>query len=62
MSEPLKKEDALAMIEGLPDGSTWDDLMYAIYVRKSVEAGMADSKAGRTVSMEEVLAKFGITE
>jgi predicted transcriptional regulator len=32
--------------------------MYRIYVRQAVEAGLRDSEAGRTVSVDEVRARF----
>ncbi|WP_289500261.1 hypothetical protein [Gloeocapsopsis sp. IPPAS B-1203] len=40
------KEAARRLIEQLPEDSTWDDLMYEIYVRQAVEAGLADTQAG----------------
>ena len=56
------KEEALRLIDTLPDDSTWEDLMYAIYVRKTIELGLADSEAGRVVSVEEVRKDFGLPE
>ena len=38
------------------------DLMYEIYVRQVVEAGLADSQAGKVISAQEVRAKFGLPE
>ena len=32
--------------------------MYEIYVRQAIEAGLADSDAGRTLHVKEVRAKF----
>jgi hypothetical protein len=54
------KEEARKLIERLPDGSTWDDLMREIYVRQAIESGLADSQAGRTTSVEAVRAEFGL--
>ncbi|MDJ0713946.1 MAG: hypothetical protein QNJ54_06975 [Prochloraceae cyanobacterium] len=54
------KEEARRLIDKLPENSTWDDLMYEIYVRQAVESGLSDSKAGRVFSVEEVRAKFGL--
>jgi hypothetical protein len=54
------KEDAIKLVEQLPEGFSWDDLMYEIYVRKAVESGMADSVAGRTTPVEELRARFGL--
>ena len=58
----MKKDDAHKLVDRLPDNATWDDLMHEIYVREAVEAGLADSRAGRTTSVLEVRAKFGLTE
>ena len=55
------KEEAIEILKGLPDQATWDDLMYTIYVRQTIEAGIRDSEAGRTISVKEVRAKFGLT-
>lgn len=49
------KEEARRLIDQLPENSTWDDLMYLIYVRQAVEAGLADSQAGRIIAVEEVM-------
>ncbi|HAC65413.1 MAG TPA: hypothetical protein DCF68_18260 [Cyanothece sp. UBA12306] len=54
------KEKARSLIDKLPENSTWDDLMYEIYVRQAVESGLDDSEAGKVVSVEEVKAKFGL--
>lgn len=54
------KEKARNLIDKLPENSTWDDLMYEIYVRQAVESGLNDSEAGKVVSVEEVRAKFGL--
>lgn len=56
------KEEAHKLIDRLPENSTWDDLMYQIYVRQTVEAGLADSKAGKVISVQEVRRKFGLPE
>jgi predicted transcriptional regulator len=54
------KEEARRLIERMPEGSTWDDLMREIYVRQAIDAGLADSQAGRTTSVEAVRAEFGL--
>jgi len=54
------KADALRLIDGLPDDATWDDIMYRIYVRQSVEAGIRDADAGNVVPVEEVRRRFGL--
>ncbi|HET8655112.1 MAG TPA: hypothetical protein VFL93_06330 [Longimicrobiaceae bacterium] len=54
------KDEARRMIEILPENSTWEDLMEQIYVRKTIEAGLADSEAGRTVPVTDVRRRFGL--
>jgi DNA-binding transcriptional regulator YiaG len=55
------KEEARRLIDKMPENSTWDDLMHEIYVRQAIESGLAQSKAGRTIEVEQVRAKFGLT-
>jgi predicted transcriptional regulator len=56
------KEAARQLVEQLPENSTWDDLMNQIYVRQAIELGLADSEAGRIISVEQVRAQFGLPE
>jgi len=62
MSTQSVKEAARHLVENLPEDVTWDDLMYQIYVRQNIEAGLADSEAGRVVEVEEVRKRFGLAE
>ncbi|MCG5058797.1 MAG: hypothetical protein KA714_12565 [Limnoraphis sp. WC205] len=52
------KEEAKRLVENLPDNSTWDDLMYEIYVRQAIESGLKDSQAEKVISVEEVRNKY----
>jgi predicted transcriptional regulator len=54
------KEEARRLIEDLPEDATWDDLMYSIYVRQAIEAGIRDAEAGRIVNVDEVRSRFGL--
>ena len=54
------KDEARRIVEELPDDASWDDLMYRIYVRQAIDAGLRDSQAGRTLDVKEVRAKFGL--
>jgi hypothetical protein len=54
------KDEAKQLIEKLPVGSCWEDLMHEIYVRQAIESGLQDSKAGNTISVEEVRKEFGL--
>ncbi len=54
------KDEAQKLISGLPDDSTWDDIMHQIYVRQAIESGLADSHADRTTSVESLRAEVGL--
>lgn len=56
------KQEAYHLLEKLPENATWDDLMYKIYVRQAIEAGLEDSKVGRTIDVKDVRAKFGLSK
>ncbi|WP_169977736.1 hypothetical protein [Tautonia rosea] len=60
MTDPSVKDQARRLVDRLPDDATWEDLQYEIYVRQAIEAGLKDSKEGRTVSIEEARRRFGI--
>ena len=47
-------EQAHRLLDTLPDSTTWEDLMYRIYVRQAIEEGLRDSDAGQTVDVKEV--------
>jgi hypothetical protein len=42
------------LVRSLLADATWDDLMYRIYVRQAIEAGIDDSDAGRLVDVADV--------
>jgi hypothetical protein len=54
------KNEARRLIDSLPEDITWDELMHEFYVRQSIEAGLADSKAGKTVDVKTVRERFGL--
>lgn len=60
MSTGTMKEEARRLIERLPENATWEDLQYEIYFRQAVEAGLKDSREGRTVPLEEARRRFGL--
>ena len=60
MSAVNIKEEAKRLLEKLPEDMTWDDLMHGIYVRQSIENGLADSAAGKVRDVSEVRTKFGL--
>ena len=62
MFEASAKQMALRALEQLPDDATLDDAMERLYFLTKVERGLADADAGRVVSHEEVLARFGLRD
>jgi hypothetical protein len=62
MTATLVKDKAHRLVDQMPEDSTWDDLIHAIYVREAIEQGLADSKDGRTVDVKEVRAQYGLPE
>jgi hypothetical protein len=60
MSAATVREEAHRLVDQLPDDATWEDLLYQIYVRQSIEAGLADCRAGRLVPVEEVRRRLGL--
>jgi hypothetical protein len=62
MQEANVKNEAHRLVNDLPESATWEDLMYRIYVRQVIEAGLEDSKAGRLIEVAEVRRKFGLSE
>ena len=59
MSEPSSaKAHAREVIDRLPDDASWDDLMYELYVREAIDAGLADVAAGRTIPHDQVKVRL----
>ena len=56
------KQDAFRLVEDLHQNATWEDLMYKIYIRLAIEAGLKDSKAGRTIDVKKLRAKLGLSK
>ncbi len=48
------KEEARRLLDRLPDEASWDDLMYEIYVRKKIAAGLKAAEEGKLIDHEEV--------
>jgi len=60
MQTENKKDQARRPVDDLPDSATWEDVMYRIYVRQAVDAGINDSDEGRTIEVKEVRKRFGL--
>lgn len=51
-----------ALADQLPENATIDEALYHVVLRREIEAGLADTDAGRTTPVEELLARRGIRE
>ena len=52
------KDDAKRLVEDLPAGGDVGRPDDRIYVRRAIEAGIEDARAGRTVDVSEVRARY----
>jgi len=52
------KEAARAIIDGLPEDATWEDLMYGVYVRQKIEAGLKAADGVRTTPHAEIRSRL----
>ena len=55
------KQKAHQLLDKLPDSASWEDVMYRIYVRQAIAAGIKDSDQGHTTDVSEVRKRFGLT-
>lgn len=60
--QPDIKEEAHRLVDQLPESAGWDDLMEQIWIRQSIEAGLSDSEADRTTSVEQIREEYGLPE
>ncbi len=54
MTSNLKKE-IIELIKKLPENATIDDIMYHLYVKKKIIAGIEEIEQGRVVPHEKVM-------
>lgn len=57
---PTIKSAATRLVRELPDSASWDDLMYQIYARQKIEAGLSDLRAGRKHTHAAIRKEFGL--
>lgn len=54
------KTAAHALVDTLPNVASWDDLMYRVYVRQCIDAGLDDAHSDRVIDVDEVRQQFGL--
>ena len=58
MEKAVLKKEINELLNELPEDATWNDVMYKIYVRQSIEQGLEDIEEGRVISHEELKKKY----
>ncbi len=58
MQITMIKEEAHHLIDAMPEGSTWDNLIYEINYMAQVHEGLADAEAGRVITTDELLKRI----
>lgn len=48
------REEAIRLLEHLPDEATWDDIMYKMYVKKKIARGLEAANADDVISQDEL--------
>lgn len=56
------KEEALKLIESLPDDATWEDLARLMLERQMIEEGIADLEAGRVWTSGQIREKLRMSQ
>jgi len=51
---PNAKRRVLAIVEHLPDDSSYDEILHELAFARMIERGLADAREGRTFEHEEI--------
>lgn len=54
------KEQVKALVDQLPEDVSWDEVLDKVRVRRLIEKGLRDARAGQTTSLEDVRQQFGL--
>ena len=54
------RDETHRLADQLPDDATWEDVLYQIYVRQSIDSGLEDVRAGRVISADELRQQLGL--
>jgi len=56
------KQQALKLIDSMPDDATWEDLTRVMLEQQLIEEGIADIEAGRVWTSDQIREKLGISQ
>jgi predicted transcriptional regulator len=56
MADPIRsaKDAVVEIVSGLPEDSTYDEILQELVFNRMVERGLADADAGRVISDDEM--------
>lgn len=54
------KTAAHALVDALPSVASWDDLMYRVYVRQCIDAGLDDVRNDRVIDADALRTQLGL--
>jgi predicted transcriptional regulator len=54
VASPTAKQQMIDILEGLPDDSSYDELLRELAFERMIEEGLEDDEQGRTISHEEM--------
>ncbi len=60
MGTVIDRPQAHNLIDQLPQGATWEDLMYEIYVRESVDKGLNDIENSKYKAISDIRNKYAL--
>lgn len=52
------KDSAQYIINQLPEHASWNDIMYELYVKQKIEAGIKAADEGRTIPHDQVKSRI----
>lgn len=52
------KEEAISLLKKLPDGCTFEDIQYHLYVIEKIQRGINRAETEGTISQEEIEKRF----
>lgn len=53
------KDTVIEAIRQMPDDTTVEDILEALYVRQKIDAGLKDVAEGRTLTHDEAMKRLG---
>ncbi|HEY3136167.1 MAG TPA: hypothetical protein VGL29_09075 [Blastocatellia bacterium] len=56
------KQQALKLIDSMPDDATWEDLTRVMLEQQLIEEGIADIEAGRVWTSDQIREKLGMSQ